>query len=206
MHGEEGGVKGGDVEELPEALRGVVEAGRPAPCILGDHVPAADEIGPELLRALRLGKPAWQADLGHLSDRRRCSAHQRTRPRATAPLPVVEQVPEGDRKVSGLALHFHQPRASVLMCTSSLHADAATRQGGLSSGTAHVGKCCSVHQAMQGVGHPSSARGIQQPSLRGQLLWKTCKAVRATFSKCRRNSQHTSALVYWHSCLQSQTA
>lgn len=36
-------------------------------------------------------------------------------PRATAPLPVVKQLPKGHRKVSGFALHLHQPGASVMM-------------------------------------------------------------------------------------------
>ncbi len=35
-------------------------------------------------------------------------------PRATAPLPV-KQLPKGHRKVSGFALHLHQPGASVMM-------------------------------------------------------------------------------------------
>ena len=98
VHGEEGGVKRGDVDELPEALRRVVEARWPPPRILGHHVLAADEVGPKLLRALRLGEPAPQADPGHLSEHGGAAAHTSALARGDSAIASCEATARGPQK------------------------------------------------------------------------------------------------------------
>jgi len=57
VHREEGGVEAVVLDQLAEARRRVVQAGRPAAAVQRDHVHAAQQVGPELRRALRLREP-----------------------------------------------------------------------------------------------------------------------------------------------------
>ena len=61
VHGEEGRVKVHILQQLPKAPRRAVQADRPPPVVLCDHVHAVGQVGPERRGALGLWEPARRA-------------------------------------------------------------------------------------------------------------------------------------------------
>jgi len=110
VHREEGGVKVHILQQLPKAARRAVQADRPPPVVLCDHVHAVGQVGPERRGALGLWEPArGAAALAPLAICQGCKSRPRNCPQG-------RQLQAPAQPVSWRLLCWNVHLAAVLPC------------------------------------------------------------------------------------------